>query len=135
MGPKQIFIGIDVSKNQLDAAIRPGTDFFTVSNDDQGITDLVRRLADFNPRLILLEASGGYEILAAASLRQTGLPAKSSAPARFGNLPGPPVGWPRLIRSMPPSWPNLPNCCNRPRPWPEALQQELAALMTRRRQL
>jgi transposase len=136
MDQKQIFVGIDVSKKQLDVAIRPGNDFFSVSNDDQGITDLVRRVTDLDPQLILLEASGGYEVLAAAALRQAGLPAQIINPrqvrefarstgrlaktdkidaailAHFGQLLQPPL-----------------------RPWPEAQQQELAALMTRRRQL
>ncbi len=136
MDSKQVFVGIDVSKKHLDVAIRPGKDFFTVGNDDQGIADLVRRLADLNPQLILLEASGGYEILAAAALRHAALPAQIINPrqvrefarstnrlaktdkidagvlAYFAQLLQPPL-----------------------RPWPEALQQDLAALMTRRRQL
>jgi transposase len=47
-----------------------------VHNDDQGIAYLVQRLAGLHPLLILLEASGGYEILAAAALRQADLPAQ-----------------------------------------------------------
>jgi transposase len=49
----------------LDVSIRPEDGFFRVSSDDQGITDLVQRLGDLNPQLIVLEAIGGYEILAA----------------------------------------------------------------------
>jgi transposase len=57
MDQEQIFVGIDVSKKHLDVSIRPGDDFFRVSNDDPGIAGLVQRLMDLTPQLILLEAS------------------------------------------------------------------------------
>jgi hypothetical protein len=37
MDHAQVFVGIDVSKKQLDVAIRPGEDFFRVTNDDLSI--------------------------------------------------------------------------------------------------
>ena len=136
MDPEQVFVGIDVSKKHLDVAIRPGTDFFTVSNDDQGIADLVRRLADLNPQLILLEASGGYEILAAAALRHAGLPAQIINPRQvreFARSTGKLAKTDKIDAGVLAYFAQL---LQPPlRPWPEALQQELAALMTRRRQL
>ena len=136
MDHEQIFVGIDVSKNQLDVAIRPGDAFFPISNDDQGIADLVRRLADLNPRLILLEASGGYEILAAAALRQADLPAQIINPRQvreFARSTGRLAKTDKIDAAVLAYFAQL---LQPPlRPWPEALQQELAALMTRRRQL
>ena len=136
MGQKQIFIGIDVSKKQLDVAIGTGDDYFRVSNDDPGIADLVRRLADLNPQLILLEASGGYEILAAAALRQAGLPAQIINPRQvreFARSTGKLAKTDRIDAAVLAYFAQL---LQPPlRPWPEAQQQELAALMTRRRQL
>jgi transposase len=76
MDQEQVFIGIDVSKKRLDVATRPAMTHFQVDNDDQGIATLSQRLAELKPQLILLEASGGFETLAAASLRQAGLPAQ-----------------------------------------------------------
>lgn len=136
MNQKQIFIGIDVSKKQLDVAIGTGDDYFRVSNDDPGIADLVRRLADLNPQLILLEASGGYEILAAAALRQAGLPAQIINPRQvreFARSTGKLAKTDRIDAAVLAYFAQL---LKPPlRPWPEAQQQELAALMTRRRQL
>jgi transposase len=136
MDPKQIFVGIDVSKKHLDVNIRPGDDFFRVNNDDPGIADLVRRLVDLNPQLILLEASGGYEILAAAALRQAGLAAQIINPRQvreFARSTGKLAKTDKIDACILAQFAQL---LQPPlRPWPEAQQQELSALMTRRRQL
>jgi transposase len=136
MDTEQIFIGIDVAKNHLDVAIRPGTDFFTVQNDDRGIANLVSRLSHLNPQLILLEASGGYEILAAAALRHAGLPAQIINPRQvrdFARSTGRLAKTDKIDAAVLAHFAQL---LQPPlRPWPEELQQELAALMTRRRQV
>ncbi len=56
------FVGIDVSSGRLDVAFRPGTELFQVSNEPRGIARLVRMLERRQPELVVLEASGGYEI-------------------------------------------------------------------------
>ena len=56
-----IFVGIDVSKAQLDIAIRPSAEKASFANDKAGIKALVTWLATIQPTLIVLEASGGYE--------------------------------------------------------------------------
>ena len=57
----EIFIGSDVSKAHLDVA-RWGRDpTWQVTNDRRGITKLVRQLQTLQPRLIVMEATGGYE--------------------------------------------------------------------------
>lgn len=56
-----IFVGIDVSKAQLDVAIRPTGEKESFANDKAGIKALVKRLAKIEPTLIVLEATGGYE--------------------------------------------------------------------------
>jgi len=70
----QIFIGLDVSKQHLDVAVRPHNRHFITSNDDHGIKQLVKRLAALKPQLIVLEASGGYEFLVTAALAEAQLP-------------------------------------------------------------
>jgi transposase len=70
------FIGIDVSKRQLDVAVRPTGETWSVTNDAAGIAALVERLrADGGVRLIVLEATGGWELAVAAALAAARLPA------------------------------------------------------------
>ena len=38
------FVGIDVAKAQLDVAIRPSGESFSVANDEAGIRELLTRL-------------------------------------------------------------------------------------------
>jgi len=71
---KQVFVGIDVSKARLDVALRPGAESFSVTNNQRGIATLVKRLKNLAVSRIVLEASGGYEIAAAAELAAAGLP-------------------------------------------------------------
>ena len=74
MKNNDIFVGIDVSKNQLDVAVRPHQVFFSVTNDDAGIQELVQRCAELQPVSIVLEATGGYENMVALALGAAGLP-------------------------------------------------------------
>jgi transposase len=136
MSSQPVFVGIDVSKKHLDIAIRPKEVRFRESNDDSGIQALIQRLSPLAPKLILLEATGGYEILAAASLRQAGLPAHIINPRQvrdFARSAGTLAKTDTIDAAVLAHFaevlqPQL-------RPWPDAQQQELAALMTRRRQL
>ena len=66
--------GIDVSKDHLDVAARPGG-AFRVPNDPAGVADLVARLKAVGPSLVVLEATGGYEAAALAALLAAGVPA------------------------------------------------------------
>jgi len=54
-------VGIDVSKDQLDVAVRPDGEYFKVSNNESGITELIKRLRKLRPERIVLEPTGGYE--------------------------------------------------------------------------
>ena len=54
-------VGIDVSKDWLDVAVRPTRDLFRVANDAAGWRALCRRLKSVEPVAIGVEASGGYE--------------------------------------------------------------------------
>jgi len=69
-----LFLGIDVSKAKLDTAIRPGDHSFSVTNNQRGITALIKQLKTLNVNRIVLEASGGYETAAASELAAAGLP-------------------------------------------------------------
>lgn len=71
---KQYFIGIDVSKDRLDVAILPDDKQWSVANNETEILELVERLGQLSPSLIVLEATGGLETLAAASFGVANLP-------------------------------------------------------------
>jgi transposase len=68
------FVGIDVSKSWVDVHLRPDGTAFRCNTDDAGLAALVRRLTPLGPVLIVMEASGGYEGVVAASLAEAGLP-------------------------------------------------------------
>lgn len=70
----EVFVGIDVSKAWLDVAIQEQAEGFRVSNDEIGIASLVKKMKKYHPRLIVLEPTGGFEMLAIAELSQAGLP-------------------------------------------------------------
>lgn len=67
------FIGIDVSKASLDIAVHGSGARLQVENNEQGMGRLVEQLMTFEPELIVLEASGGYERLCVGALAQAGL--------------------------------------------------------------
>ena len=68
------FVGIDVSKSWVDVHVRPDGASFRCNTDGEGLAELVRRLHPLSPRLIVMEASGGYESIVAVSLAEAGLP-------------------------------------------------------------
>lgn len=131
-----VFVGIDVSKAQLDMAGRPSGELTSVRYDAHGITTLVAQLTPRQPTRIVVEATGGLErpllrALVDAALpvmvvnprqvrdfaKATGLLAKTDALdaqvlARFAEVIRPPL---RVL--------------------PDAQTQELAAHLARRRQV
>jgi transposase len=63
-----IVVGIDVSKDRLDVAVRPAGDHFAVPRDTQGLRELNARLRSLAATAIGIEATGGYETVVVASL-------------------------------------------------------------------
>jgi transposase len=72
MSASAICVGIDVSKGCLDVAARPG-DPFQVANDAAGVGRLVERLRALPVGLVVLEATGGFELPIVAALAAAGL--------------------------------------------------------------
>ena len=68
------FVGIDVSKAQVDVGVRPTGQRWVVSYDETGIGELIFQLVDLSPALVLLEASGGLELPLVAALAAAALP-------------------------------------------------------------
>ena len=69
-----VFVGIDVSKAQLDVSLWPVEVSHAFANDRKGCAALARYLLKLGPVAIGLEASGGYEREALAVLCKAGLP-------------------------------------------------------------
>ena len=67
------YVGIDVSKANLDVAILPIGECFVASNDEVGIDELIGKLAEVPEALVLLEATGGFERPVAAALAASGI--------------------------------------------------------------
>src|SRR2546426_3608151 len=57
----QVFVGIDVSKAQLDVAFRP-EGRVSVPNDEGGCAQVLERLRAVPPTLVVVEATGGVGI-------------------------------------------------------------------------
>lgn len=68
------FVGIDISKDHLDVHVRPTGDSFRVRYDDAGLVTLVEHLRPLAPVVLVLEATGGYEVTVAATLASAALP-------------------------------------------------------------
>jgi transposase len=68
------FVGIDISKNNLDIADSLTQQTWQSSNDESGIKSLVDQLIPLKPALIVLEATGGLETLLASTLVEARLP-------------------------------------------------------------
>jgi transposase len=134
--PSQTFIGIDVSKDRLDVALRPGGDAWTVANEAEGLQELCRRLTELKPTLVLLEASGGLETPLVAVLLHAGLPAVVINPRQvrdFAKATGELAKTDAIDAGIIAHFADA----VRPavRPFPDKATRELDALVTRRRQL
>jgi transposase len=68
------FVGIDVANAWLDIAVRPRGEHWRVANTEAELLTMVERLRTRSPQLVVLEATGGYERTAVATLGAVGLP-------------------------------------------------------------
>jgi len=83
---KQNFIGIDISKANLDVAIWGSEVFWRLENNVEELQKLAQRLKDLSPSLIVLEASGGLEQPVVRELSQENLPVAVVNPTRVRNF-------------------------------------------------
>jgi transposase len=68
MQPSEVMVGVDVSLVQLDVAQWPSGETFSVSNDAQGVEQLLTRMLQVRPQAVVIEASGGPEDLLVGEL-------------------------------------------------------------------
>jgi transposase len=68
----ELYVGVDVSKEQLDVASSDGA-VLRVSNDDRGYPVLLKQFEQSPPTLVLMEATGGLERALAVELSAAGI--------------------------------------------------------------
>jgi transposase len=132
----KVIIGIDVSKDRLDVAVRPGGEVFAVERNASGLDALIARLKSLAPHIVALEATGGFETVVAASLGAAGLPFAVVNPAQiraFAKALGKraktdPIDAAVIAHFAEATGPE-------PRPLPDEATQLLADLIARRRQI
>jgi transposase len=73
MTSRKIYVGIDVSKNNLDVYVRSLKLSKCFSNSPEGIKALVNFLLEVKPSIVLLEATGGLEQKAARAMLESSL--------------------------------------------------------------
>jgi transposase len=78
-----ITVGIDISKDRLDVAVRPSGEMFVVERKGAGLEVLVERLQALSPHIVALEATGGFETVVTAALAAAGLPVVVVNPAQI----------------------------------------------------
>jgi transposase len=74
MDGTDVFIGVDVSKDTLDVAVRPTGEEMSFANTEDGVAAMRDFIQSFSPRRIVLEATGGWEVAAVSALAAKGLP-------------------------------------------------------------
>jgi transposase len=87
VSPSRVFVGIDVSKDTLDAQIlAPGAPkdafAFSAPNSPAGVDELHRKLKPCAVRLVVVESTGGYERRVAIELLTAGVPVAVVNPTR-----------------------------------------------------
>lgn len=136
MAPAAVYLGIDVSKDVLDVAVDPAARTWQVPNADAGIGRLVEDLRALTPALIVVEATGGYEIAAVSALSAAGLPVVVANPRQirdFARATGRLAKTDRVDARVLAAF--AATVRPTPRPLPDEAARELEAVLTRRRQL
>lgn len=133
---KKNYVGIDVSKDTLDVAVHGEQEHWSFANDQSGISKAISMLKELSPEIVVMEATGGYEVPLAAELGIGGVPTAVVNPRQIrdfarsaGILAKTDILDARIIARfasrMEPT----------PRPMPDVEVQELGAIIARRRQV
>jgi transposase len=136
MNSTAIFVGVDISKTQLDVALRPSEEQWTVPHDSPSIEAAVERLRKVQPERIVLEATGGLERPLVRALVAAGLPVIVANPRQvrdFARATGRLAKTDRLDALVLARFAETVQPVVRPQP--DEATQALSALLSRRRQL
>jgi transposase len=136
MEERQVFVGIDISKKQLDVAFRPEGKAVSALNNRRGIAKLAGQLEKLGPVQVVVEATGGFERELVCALAAVGVPVVVVNPRLVSNFAKSTglraktdaIDAAVLARFAEAVRPES-------RPLPDAEARELSALVARRRQL
>jgi transposase len=131
-----IVVGIDVAKDRLDVCIRPSGESFVVARNGAGIEALAERLKAVGPRVIAVEATGGFETVVTAGLASAELPVVVVNPAQvraFAQALGKRAKTDPIDAAVIAHF--VEATAAQPRPLPDAMTRLLADLVARRRQI
>lgn len=129
------FVGIDVAKEQLDIACRPGSTRWSVPNDSDGLATCITRLRQLQPTLIVCEATGGWQCALVAALAVAQLPFAVVNPRQvrdFAKATGQLAKTDVLAAGILAHFADAVRPT--PRPLPDETTQQVEALLQRRRQ-
>jgi transposase len=136
MAKPLVFVGIDVAHATLEVAVRPTGEAWQRANDEIAFGELVERVCQLKPSLIVLEATGGIHLPVVAALAAANLPVVAVNPRQARDFA---KGTGKLAKTDRIDARVLAHFAEvvRPevRPLPDAATQELAILVARRRQL
>ena len=133
---EQIFIGIDVAKDTFCVCSSPAAINLSLSNSTKGINQLIKLLKPHNVKLVVLEATGGYERPIVAGLLQADFKVVVASPRQVRQFAR---GIGELAKTDPIDARVLARFAQlvqpKPRPQFSRKTEELADLVTRRNQL
>jgi transposase len=131
-----VFVGVDVAKKTLDVAVRPSGLEERFANTEEGQQTLASWVAHHAPVLVVLEATGGFELAVVRELLARGLAVNVVNPrqvrdfakatgrlAKTDRIDARSIAW--FAEAIQPA----------ARPFPTEEAEKLDALITRRRQL
>ena len=131
-----LFVGIDVSQDRLDLAVRPTGETRQVVHDPAGTGAMTEYLKELGPQLVVVVATGGLETAVAAELAAEGLPVVVANPRKvraFARATGQLAKTDALDARVLAQYGET--LRPQPRALPDAATRELRALVVRRRQL
>jgi len=69
---KPNYVGIDIAKSSMEVVVHEGKEHWTYANDEHGLEKLLAKMKRLAPVLIVMEATGGYEVIVASELQSQG---------------------------------------------------------------
>ncbi len=136
MNTQEVYVGIDVSGDRLEVHTHPSGQSWSVAYEEAGLSALVARLQGLGVALVVLEATGKLQDVAAATLYAAGLPVAVVNPRQvrdFARATGRLAKTDRLDAAVIAHF----GAAIQPtaQPAPDAERQRLSELVARRRQL
>lgn len=135
-GGSGVSVGIDVGKQEVTVAVHPTGATWTSDTTARGLRALARQLAALRPQVVVLEATGGFEVPVLGALAEAEVPASLVLPARvraFAQATGQLAKTDRLDAQLLARY--AAQLAPAPTALPDAVQRALMLLVARRRQV